>query len=172
MCVLFCLPALVDQPDDLSLICLHEHRHTPHRVHTGIHNRAPICLKYTLPGMTATHTHIYIYTYTHTHTHTHTSEINFNSPVREQISRQPFISSASLTPPLHCLLFSIDLCHSLVVLVSVFLSLSSSTLSFNVPLFAGMFSVHLSFFLFTASTCVCWGLSPSPSTPPFCLFSP
>lgn len=83
-------------------------------------------LVFTLPDMTATDTH----------TQTHTcDQINFNSPVREQISRQPFISSASLTLPLHCPLLSIDLCHSLVVLVSVLLPRSSSILPFNIPLF-------------------------------------
>lgn len=101
-----------------------------------------------LSNMPATHAHqssnrytqpctysIWLYTHfltsqplTHAHTHTLVSEININSLVREQISRQPFISSACSTLPLHCPLLSIDLCHSLVVLVSVPLSHSFSLL--------------------------------------------
>lgn len=63
-------------------------------------------------------THTHTRRHTCSHTCTHISEINFNSLVREQISRQPFISSASSTLPLRCTLLHIDPRHSLVVHLS------------------------------------------------------
>ena len=87
---------------------------------------------------------------TDTHTNTHVSEINFNSPVREQISRQPFISSASLTLPLHCPLLSIDLSHTRFLLP---LFIYSSFLPLILPLhrlnlyFLASLSLSLSLYL-------------------------
>lgn len=86
----------------------HTHTHHHRKFPSPVHNWAPIGNR---PFDRAA-------TNTHTHTNTLVSEINFNSLVREQISRQPFISSASSTLPLHCTLLFIDPRHSLVVRLS------------------------------------------------------
>lgn len=130
-----------------SLTCLHEHRHTTHRVHTGLHNRGPICL----------------YTSRHDR-HTHLSLRSISIPQLGNKSADSLSSLQPLTLPLHCPLLTIDLCHSHVVSVSSPSLFIPVSLFFNSPLFGCLFSVHLSFWLFTPCAP---SLSPAPFNSPF-----
>lgn len=102
---LFCLSASVDQP----LICMNTfiqtYTYTTRFIQVYTTIDLAFLLVHTLPDMTATGTHSCTF-----------SEINSNSPVREQIS---FSSLWPLSSFLHCLLLTIDLCHSLLVLDSI-----------------------------------------------------
>lgn len=124
-------------------------------------------LVYTLPDKTGTEIQTHTQTHLRTHTHTHRKTRlwdQFQFSVREQISRQPFISSASHS--------SSTLPSSLYGSLSLSCCLGFRLLPSSLYCSFCLFSVRLSIFLLIASTRVSWLFCVPPSVPQFPRFSP